>query len=70
MIPELEYYMKNDSFHYRFTNILPDFSMPVKVRGSDKDYVFSTTGDWQSAPWKCKNKPEISKDFLISKSEH
>ena len=66
MEPELEYYVNNDSFHYRFTNILPDFTMPVKVSGGGKEYIFTLTGDWQSAPFISKGAPEISKDFLIT----
>ncbi len=44
-IPALEYKIKNDNLSYRWTNVIPGFAMPVKLK--DGEYLNPTT-EWKS----------------------
>jgi len=48
-IPVLEYAVENGSVKYRWTNVVPGFAMPVKVRLAGDGYDWITpTEQWQS----------------------
>jgi len=46
-IPVFEYKIENKVLEYRFTNCLPDFSMPVKINVGSDLWITPTT-DWQN----------------------
>ncbi|RTL48836.1 MAG: hypothetical protein EKK39_11880 [Sphingobacteriales bacterium] len=46
-IPELEYVFRNDTLWYRWTNVIPDFHMPVRVFTGNHPLVLHATTNWQ-----------------------
>jgi len=46
-IPELEYVSRNDTLWYRWTNVIPDFHMPVRVFAGNHPLVLHATTNWQ-----------------------
>ncbi|HMC87805.1 MAG TPA: hypothetical protein VKI61_19915, partial [Chitinophagaceae bacterium] len=47
-VPVLEYYFKTDSLHYRWTNCVEGFNMPVEITvGKDKDFFINPLTSWQ-----------------------
>ena len=45
-IPTLEYYFKDNTFAYRWTNAVPGFNMPVKVKLDNKEQWIKPTTNW------------------------
>ena len=64
-IPILEYYIKNKKLHYRFTNIVDGFTLPIEARIGKHHKTIHPTSEWQSVAWKKGYGIDFSKDFLI-----
>ncbi|TVZ10338.1 peptidase M1-like protein [Cellulophaga sp. RHA_52] len=47
-IPTLEYKIKGNSLQYRYTNIVADFDMPLKVKIDDKEQWVFPSADWKT----------------------
>lgn len=62
-IPELDYYVKSDTLHYRFSNILPGFTLPIKV---NDNVTIHLTGEWQQIDWKSGQNVAFEKNYLIT----
>ncbi|PZF71803.1 M1 family metallopeptidase [Taibaiella soli] len=68
LIPQLEYYTKGKELHFRFTNIIPGFTLPLQLKNGKEMTTIHPTGEWQQIKWK-KGNPEFPKDFLLKISE-
>lgn len=66
-MPTLEYYIKGKQLHYRFTDIVPGFTLPIAISGKEQATI-RPTADWQQIEWKGKI-VRFSDDFLISTSD-
>lgn len=65
-IPEIEWYIKDKTLYYRFTNTVAGFSLPLEVTDGRKTASISPTGEWQSVPWKKGGyNISFSEDFLV-----
>ncbi|RYD56048.1 MAG: M1 family peptidase [Sphingobacteriales bacterium] len=70
MIPQFEWYVKDDQLFYRFTSVVPGFSLPLEIKKRKKQAKITVTGDWQSVAWKKGGyNIDISPDFLIHMKE-
>lgn len=47
-IPVLEYEKKEDSIRYRYTNIVPDFDMPVRIFIDENEKWLFPTSEWKT----------------------
>lgn len=66
MIPQFEWYIKDKQLHYRFTSVVPGFSLPLEVSKRKNKAKITVTGDWQSINWKKGGyNVNISEDFLV-----
>jgi aminopeptidase N len=66
-IPVFEYYIKEGSFFYRWTNCLPWFKMPVKVYLSQEETWLYPTVDWKNTEVKDeKIVVEVDPDFYVT----
>lgn len=66
MIPQFEWYVKDDQLFYRFTSVVPGFSLPIEIKKRKNKANITVTGEWQSIPWKKGGyNIEISPDFLV-----
>src|SRR5690606_5106324 len=61
-IPTLEYKIQEDEIHFRWTEIVEGFDMPVKV--SNSEIWLYPTAEWKSI----KRKEEWEKDFQIDRN--
>lgn len=65
-IPVLEWYIKDKKLYYRFTEIVPGFSLPLEVTDGKEKQNIVVTAEWQNIPWKKGGyNISFSKDFLI-----
>ncbi|MBZ0098525.1 MAG: M1 family peptidase, partial [Taibaiella sp.] len=67
-IPELEWYInkKEKKLHYRFSNTVDGFSLPISVKGGKAHADIAVSSEWQSVTWKKGGyNVQFSKDFLI-----
>lgn len=65
-IPELEWYVKDKRLHYRFTNVVTEFKLPLEVSGGKENKKIIATSEWQDVAWKKAGyNISFSKDFLI-----
>ena len=55
-VPVLEYRIEGATLSYRWTNVVPNFSLPIRVTLSDTGYtVIRPTESWQSAKLSLQN---------------
>ena len=59
-IPKLEYFFKNNSLTYRWTNCIPEFNMPVKISINGEEKWIKPQTNWKSET----NIAENSKLFI------
>ncbi|HTN45087.1 MAG TPA: M1 family metallopeptidase [Flavipsychrobacter sp.] len=64
-IPVLEYYIQKKKLHYRFTEVVEDFTLPVEVRLGKRKATIRPAEAWQEIKWKRGFGIEFSKDFLM-----
>ncbi|RIV42175.1 M1 family metallopeptidase [Flagellimonas pelagia] len=48
MIPKLEYKMEGNEITYRYTNIVKDFDMPIRVFVEDKEHWIFPNSEWKT----------------------
>lgn len=48
MIPKLEYKMEGNEMTYRYTNIVEDFDMPIRVFVEDKEHWIFPNSEWKT----------------------
>lgn len=48
MIPLLEYRIEGNTLHYRYTNIVKDFDMPVEISVNNGSYWLFPAAEWKS----------------------
>jgi aminopeptidase N len=65
-IPVLEYSFKDDGVHYRWTNIIDGFDMPVKIKlGEGKEQFIYPTSDWKTLKTKGEKSLVIDRNFYV-----
>jgi len=64
-IPKLEWHIKKKELYFRFTNIVNDFTLPIKVSTGKKTATIYPTSEWQSIKWKGGFGIHFSQNFLI-----
>ncbi len=64
-IPILEYNISDNEISYRFSNVVPGFSLPVTISAGDKSEKLIVTDSWQKRKWDGGYNVKFSKDFLI-----
>lgn len=67
-IPVLEYQIKKGKLHYRWTNVVPRFDMPVKVNlGGEKMVFIYPTEKWKSASCRLPAAAnlQVDEDFYV-----
>ncbi len=66
-IPKFEWYVKKKELHYRFTNVVDGFILPLPVSTAKKVTTLNVTAEWQSIPWKKGGyNIQVSSDFLVT----
>lgn len=66
-IPAIEWYIKKRQLHYRFTNVVTDFSIPLEVSGGRIKQLIRPSSEWQSISWKKGGyNVSFSEDFLVT----
>ncbi len=65
-IPKFEYYIKDNELHYRFTNIVDGFSIPVSITGGRAKALLQPTAEWKQIKWKGGYNVVFTNDFLIT----
>ena len=69
-VPTLEYQIRNRALKYRWTNIVDDFDMPIRVRLGDDDQWLYPRADWQQLEVSNSKKPlTVDSDFYVD-SKH
>ncbi|MEC7265209.1 MAG: M1 family aminopeptidase, partial [Bacteroidota bacterium] len=48
MVPKLEYKMEGNEMTYRYTNIVEDFDMPIRVFVEDKEHWIFPNSEWKT----------------------
>ena len=64
-IPLLQYYIKNGKLGFRFSNVVPGFTLPIPVSDGNITETITPGGTWSSIPWKGGYNVTFSQDFLI-----
>jgi aminopeptidase N len=65
-IPFLEYKLENNDLSYRWSNVVDDFSIPIKVYLNATSHWISPTGNWKKLAWnKNINTFSVDKNFYI-----
>jgi aminopeptidase N len=65
-IPKLEYQVNGKKLNYRWSNVVPDFDMPVKVLVNGKEQWLEPTTEWKELKLPKKNAVvKVSPDFYI-----
>lgn len=66
-VPVLEWYIKRKKLHYRFTNTIDGFTLPITISGGKLSEQVQISNQWQSINWKNGGyNVKFSKDFLIT----
>jgi aminopeptidase N len=66
-IPTLEYFFKDNQLGYRWTNCVPGFNMPVKVKLNGKEELLQPETEWKNLPSNNENsRLEIDKNFYVA----
>jgi aminopeptidase N len=66
-IPEFDYYIRRDSLHYRWNNVIPGFDMPLKVTLSDDSLsVIHPSESWQGLPLSSSRDFRVDTTFYVS----
>lgn len=65
-IPVLEWYRSGKKLYYRFSRVVPGFSLPIKVGSGSKERTIHPKAEWQDISWKDKGGINFGDDFLIS----
>ena len=66
-IPEIEYYIKDGQFFYRFNNVVAGFSLPISTHSGKIETTLNFTSEWQHIKWKSGGfNVHFSKDFLVT----
>lgn len=68
-IPKLDYYIKDNILHYRFTNIVDGFTLPVSIAGSKAKALLQPTAEWQQIKWKGGYNVQFTNDFLMTTAQ-
>ena len=65
-IPFLEYKLENNDLSYRWSNVVDDFSIPIKVYLNATSHWISPTSNWKKLAWnKNINTFSVDKNFYI-----
>lgn len=65
-IPKFEYKVQANNLEYRWTNCIPEFNMPVKVKVNGKVQWLKPQAEWTNSPQTAKDlKVEVDKDFYV-----
>ena len=65
-IPFLEYKLENNDLSYRWSNVVDDFSIPIKVYLNTTSHWIRPTGNWKKLAWnKNINTFSVDKNFYI-----
>ena len=54
-IPELEYYIENQTLRFKFNHVVPGFTMPLRIFIAGKPNWIHPTDSWNSIPIKNRN---------------
>lgn len=58
-VPDLEYYIDNDRLHFRWTDCISGFNMPIKIRVGKKDKIIHPGQKWKSLSISTSNGDQI-----------
>ncbi|WP_452220487.1 M1 family metallopeptidase [Lacinutrix salivirga] len=65
-IPVLEFSHKNRELNYRWTNVVEDFIMPIKVIIGDDEHLITPNTEWQTYKTQSSKMPvKVKRDFYI-----
>jgi len=69
-IPVLEYSFGNKGLQYRWTNVVPGFDMPVKVKiGSEQEKFLYPTTEWQTVKVRNEKTIAVNRNFYVEFKE-
>ncbi|NNE02624.1 MAG: M1 family metallopeptidase [Eudoraea sp.] len=68
MIPLLEYKIDGDSITYRYTNVVPDFDMPVRIFIGEKEQWLFPSTTWKTDALVNANTLKFDKNIYINTS--
>jgi aminopeptidase N len=66
-IPKLEWYVKKKQLYYRFTDVVPGFTLPIELTHKKDSEMIHPTAEWQSIKWKHGFEADFGKNFLIKR---
>ena len=64
--PQVEYYIKDGQFYFRFSNAVPGLSLPLHISSGEREYDIRVTGEWQHMKWKGGYNVRFAKDYLFT----
>jgi aminopeptidase N len=66
MVPVLEYKIKNGELSYRYTDVVNEFTMPIRVFIKGKTHWLNPSGDWKTEELKANPATlQVDKNFFI-----
>ena len=69
-IPTIEYTIKNKTLKYKWSNVVSDFKMPLKISINDKNSWVYPTENWKEIKLSSKtSKIEVDANFYVFKKE-
>ncbi|MBT8238105.1 MAG: M1 family metallopeptidase [Croceitalea sp.] len=68
MIPKLEYQMDGKNIRYRYTNVVENFDMPIRVFIKDKAHWLFPSSEWKTEKLKGKT-IKFDRNFYIEKEQ-
>lgn len=65
-VPVIEYFIENDQLHYRYTNVIEKFDMPVIMLVNEKEHWIYPKATWNTKGFETPiNKAHIKRDFFV-----
>lgn len=69
-VPTLEFLNENEIFKYRWTNVVEDFIMPIKINIGDEELWITPKTEWQTYKTESSKLPvSVKRDFYIKSKE-
>jgi len=68
-IPTLEYYIKKNKLYYRWTNVVKDYTMKLKIKNAEKEEWLDVTEKWQNKLYQNENLVIDSNFYIFEKKK-
>jgi len=69
-IPVFEYKVEDETINYRYTNVIEEFSMPIRLFADDKELWLKPTAEWQTETLKTSvDNFKVDPNFYVEKKK-